>query len=1410
MSKTRGRAARRAQSARKFHRFGFLEPLEPRQLLAVVGIVAEDAAASEPGQDTGRFRVTMSEFRTADTKVNYQIGGSAANGQDYVALENFVIIPANSQSAAIPVQVINDNLAEGTETVVITLLFTNNPNDIVDKTPATVNIADDDINRPPMVATNKGSSVAEGGMDAITASELSSSDLDTPPGGLVYTLTAGPSNGVVRLNGTPTQSFTQADINAGNVSYQHNGSETISDAFTFSISDGTTTLGGNTFNFTVAPVNDPPSVVNPIPNQTAAEESPPASINFSGVFADPDPGDKLTFSVSSSNPAVVNPTIAGNTLTLNYGPNQAGGVAITLTATDTKGAQASDVFDVKVTNVNDAVDAKDDAFSTLENTPLTANVLANDVDPDNVDADPANDTLSAALLSSTTKGTLAFNANGTFTYTPGPDFVGVDSFSYQATDNRGTFDQATVTITVTNINQAPIAGDDAFTAQRNTAFSGNVLVNDSDPDNDPLFSTLQTAPMNGMVVLQAGGTFTYIPNTDFAGADTFKYLLSDGQGGTDIGLVTITVNPAANLDAADDTFLRPEDTSVTGNLLANDIDPDGDDFSLITTTPPSSGSLATDAKGNFTYTPILNFFGTDSFTYTIRDAKGFEDTAKVTLTFTPVNDVDARDDQFTTVQDTALNIQPPGLLANDVDPDTNPQDQFPITGVVPFSGTTSKGGTVAIQSNGSFSYAPAAGFVGADTFTYTITDAAGASDAANVTINVSAVNHPPNALDDAASTSANTSVQIDVLANDTDPDPNDTLTVTGVGAAANGQTSVGAGGIITYQPNPNFVGTDSFTYTVSDGRGGMDTATVTVTVRPLQGVDAKDDSFKVTGNTIRNPLAVLSNDLDPEGDNFKITAVTQGNKGVVEVGPNGANVLYTPDPDSSGTDSFTYTITDDTGATDTATVAITVTTEARPPVAVDDQASLLEDSPPTVIDVLANDSDPEGGPFAITKFTQGANGTVAFQPGGLDLTYRPNLNFFGSDTFTYTITDNTGFTDTATVTVTVVNTPDPPDAQNDVATVGEDSGSNVIDVLANDVDPDGGPLSITGVTQPASGAVQIQPGSANLVYTPNPNFVGTDVFTYTVTDNDGETDTARVEVTVFGNPQPPDAKNDEATVNAGSADNVIDVLANDIDPDAGPLTVTKVSAPGNGSATIAPDGKTVLYSPNPNFVGTDTFTYTLNDSTGLTDSATVTVIVSPPPEPPSPVDDLFTAIEDQIVTLSEDEITKNDINPNTTPVDITKVFNPVGGTVVLNADDSVTFTPTLNFTGDATFEYEIAFANPNDFGLVTITYAPVNEIDARDDVFSTPIGVGVFFGSRGVLANDFDPEGDAIVKATMATGPANGTVMLNSDGSFTYTPNAGFVGTDSFTYTASDALGGNRHRQGDDQRHRLPAGRPRR
>jgi hypothetical protein len=424
--------------------------------------------------------------------------------------------------------------------------------------------------------------------------------------------------------------------------------------------------------------------------------------------------------------------------------------------------------------------------------------------------------------------------------------------------------------------------------------------------------------------------------------------------------------PVAN----DDFFTLPEDTAISGNLLDNDLDLDGDKLALVSTTPPSSGTLITDSAGNFTYTPNSNFVGDASFTYTIFDGNGGADTASVTVRVTNTNDPpDARNDSvFTDEQKVTVNV-----LANDIDFDlANP-----------------------------------------------------------------------------VHTKFNT-------------DPPDALRVIAVGAAANGQTALSADGLVSYTPHMFFEGIDSFTYTVSDrGQDGIagnsddktDTAKVTVEITDtFPNPFAVDDSFKVDEDSIRKILDVLKNDIDFEGDTFKVTGVTQGSKGIVGIGTNGANVLYTPDPNFAGADTFTYTITDSTGATDSATVTVTVNNTPDPPDAKNDIVILFDDSKNNVIDVLGNDVDPDGGKLTVTNVTQGFNGLVAIGAGGANVTYTPNPGFSGDDIFTYTISDPEGATDTARVVVSLIGPPPgfTGTVRDDAFFVRRDATGTILHVFAND------------------------------------------------------------------------------------------------------------------------------------------------------------------------------------------------------------------------------------------------------------------------------------------------------------------------------------------------------------------------
>jgi hypothetical protein len=278
-----------------------------------------------------------------------------------------------------------------------------------------------------------------------------------------------------------------------------------------------------------------------------------------------------------------------------------------------------------------------------------------------------------------------------------------------------------------------------------------------------------------------------------------------------------------------------------------------------------------------------------------------------------------------------------------------------------------------------------------------------------------ATNHPPVALADAATTLEDTPVTVSVLANDSDPD-GDALAVTTVTQPAHGTTTINPDGTVTYAPAPDWHGSDSFGYTVSDGRGSMASATVALTVTPVNDppVAVNDTATTSEGSPVAIPA--LANDSDVDGGTLSVTSVTQPAHGGAAINADGS-VTYTPAANYSGADAFTYTISDGDGGVATATVSVTVNAVNHPPTAVNDTASTAYQTPTTVA-VLANDSDPDGDPLTVTSVTQPAHGGAAINADG-SVTYTPAANYSGADAFTYTISDGDGGVATAMVSVMV-------------------------------------------------------------------------------------------------------------------------------------------------------------------------------------------------------------------------------------------------------------------------------------------------------------------------------------------------------------------------------------------------------
>ena len=324
------------------------------------------------------------------------------------------------------------------------------------------------------------------------------------------------------------------------------------------------------------------------------------------------------------------------------------------------------------------------------------------------------------------------------------------------------------------------------------------------------------------------------------------------------------------------------------------------------------------------------------------------------------------------------------------------------------------------------------------------------------------------------------------------------------------------GDVLTYTPAPGYTGTDAFGYRIVDvDDGDSNVATVTVTVDPVIIITVTNndpvafpDSATVAedGSVL---IDVLANDTDADGDPLTIkdilTDPTHGNATIV-----GEKIRYRPDTGYSGPDSLTYRADDGhpSGFSTPATVTITVTAN-RAPVTAPDAASVSEDGSVDV-DVLGNDSDPDGDALTITNLTSASHGTATVVGG--KVRYVPVGNYSGQDTFTYKASDGHGGLSPATaVTVTVDPSNDPPTALGDSASVAED-GSVDINVLANDTDVDGDTLSITNLSDPPYGTVSVSDGKVH--YEPDANYYGSDGFSYTAYDGTATSNTASVSITV--------------------------------------------------------------------------------------------------------------------------------------------------------------------------------------------------------------------------------------------------------------------------------------------------------
>ena len=1220
------------------------------------------------------------------------------------------------------------------------------------------------------------------------------------------------SNGDKAITGKTNGAYGTVSISNGQVIYTPTSGYVGTDTFTYTVTSGGKT---ETATVTLTLVNDAPQVGLAKTGSTAEDTTLTNGENLLTGASDLN-GDALTvksFTVGNTTWAAgQTATLAGyGALTLNADGSYTfvpvadwNGNVPQVTYTITDGRTNGDVtsrLDISVTPVQDAFN---DSQTGHGRDPLVIDVFNND--------SFANSDKAITATTNGAHGTVTVS-NGKVVYTLNDGYVGTDSFTYTVTSG-GKTETANVTVTLTNGAPTGVVGKTASTAEDQTLTSTalqNLLNGASDPDGDTLkvsaftvgattWAAGQTATLAGYgaLTINADGSYTFVPVADWNGSvPQVTYEVTDGRdNGVQTAALDITVTPVQ--DAHDDSRTAHAGAPVTVDVLTNDGFTNGD--KAITGVTDGAHGTVSISNGQVVYTPTSGYVGNDSFTYTVTSG-GIEETATVYLTLT--NSAPTLP-HWTVINREDSPIGIPGLLldtSSDADGDTLTVTDFTVNGTTWQSGETANlagYGSLTITSDGGVTFIPVADWNGnVPVVTYTATDGRdNGSVTSTLTIQYDAI---PDAVDDNATTHAGVAKVIDVLANDRFS--NSDKAVTAVTQGNNGSVAI-ENGKVRYTPNAGFNGTDSFTYTVTSG-GVTETATVNVTIANIAPVAHDDFTWTAEDTTLTRSAAtgLLANDSDDDNDALAITQFSTGTQiyaagqtatlagmGDLTINADGS-YTFVPVADWNGAvQPILYQVSDGNGGFSVATLLLTVNPIAD---AVNDSVSTHADVP-VVIDALDNDSF-SNSDQTITGVTAAAHGTVTIENN--TLVYRPNAGYVGSDTFDYTVTSG-GKTETATVTVDVTNvaprlTSVPTISTPEDTTLNSTAAQNL---LTNAHDDDGDALAVTeftvGGTRYLAGDTATLAGYGDLTIRADGSFTFVPVAdwngvppaaTYTISDGkDGGVSTATL---AFSVTPVADAKDDTASTHAGVAV-TIDALHNDSFSNAD-KAIIDVDQGQHGSVTI--ENGQLVYRPVAGYVGQDTFTYTV-ESGGVRETANVTVTLT----------NSVPVATGETVASPEDYEARGDLLLNDRDADGDPLFIagftvggqtyqpgdtarlPGVGELTIERNGGYRFTPVADWNGTApVVTYTVSDGNDGGTATATLAITVTPVADVKDDSATTHAGVPVTIDAIG---NDRFVNPDQAI--TGVTQGAHGSVAIEN-GQLVYTPNAGYVGQDTFTYTVT-------------------------
>ncbi|HCG5489644.1 TPA: tandem-95 repeat protein, partial [Vibrio parahaemolyticus] len=1181
---------------------------------------------------------------------------------------------------------------------------------------ATVKVTVNAVNDTPIIKVDAVESITEDAVNTDTVvATLTVRDTDTPEDQLAVSLENN-SNGYFVLVGNEVK-LTQAGVDAVNNDELNLKDLTVS----ASVSDGVNPTASDSDSLVVNRVNDAPTVENAIADQELSEDFASYTIDLNDAFKDSD--SALNFSVSGNSNVLV--SIENGIATISPTADWNGSETLTFTATDPSGESISQRVDFTVASVADIVA---DKATVVEDTPTIIKVLGNDT------FEGDGKVVSLDANNGPANGTVSVNPDGSVTYTPNDNYHGIDSFTYIVTSG-GVSESTTVNVDVTPENDAPVAKDDTAITDEDTPVTIDVLPNDTDVDGDKLSIQSATVPEAQGKVEIVDGKLVFTPAENFNGDAEITYTVTDGQL-TDEAKVIVTVNPVNDaptikVDAVESITEDAVSTdTVLATLTVRDTDTPEDQLTV---------SLENNSNGYFVLVGNevkLTQAGVDAVNNDELNLKDLAISASVSDGVNPTaSDSDSLVVNRVNDAPTVENAIADQVLSEDFDAYTIDLNEVfkDSDSSLEFSVSGNSNVLVSIE-NGIATISPTADWNGSEILTFKATDPSDESISQTVNFTVAPV---ADIVADKATVVEDTPTIIKVLGNDTFEGGDQVVSLDTNNGPANGTVSVNPDGSVTYTPNDNYHGTDSFTYIVTSG-GVSESTTVNVDVTPVNDAPVAKDDIATTQEDTAVTIDALPNDTDADGDKLSIeSASVPKEQGTVEVVD--GKLVFTPAENFNGDAEITYTVTDGQ-LTDEAKVTVTVNpVNDAPTIKVDAVESITEDAVNTdtvVATLTVRDTDTPEDQLTVS-LENNSNGyfvlvgnEVKLTQAGVDAVNNDELNLKDL-TISASVSDGVNPTANDSDSLVVNRVNDAPTVENAIAgqVLSEDFDAYTIDLNEVFKDSDSSlEFSVSG-----NNSIQISIVNGVATITPTADWNGKETITFTAKDPSGESVSQTVDFTVA---PVVDIEADSTNV-VEDTPTIINVLGNDtFEGKDKVVSLDAENGPKNGTVTVNNDG-TVTYTPDDNYVGKDTFTYVVT-SGGVSESTTVEVNVTPVNDAPVAKDDIATTQEDTAVTI--------DVLPNDTDVDgdklsIQSASVPEAQGKVEIVDGKLVFTPAENFNGDAEITYTVTDGQLTDAAKVTVTVNPVNDaptikVDAVESITEDAVSTDTVVATLTVRDTD--------------------------------------------------------------------------